>query len=73
MASGERGVPLVPHRDAGPGEFRLDVADPQLAEVEDAGGEHRVGSGAPRTLTGEPMELLLWLSGRRSVARVEVG
>ncbi len=37
------------------------------------GAEHRVGSGEPRTLTGEPMELLLWLSGRRDVARVEVG
>ena len=37
------------------------------------GVEHRVGSGDPRTLTGEPLELLLWLSGRRSVARVDAG
>jgi uncharacterized protein (TIGR03085 family) len=35
--------------------------------------EHRVGgSGTARTGTGEPLELLLWLSGRRSIARVEV-
>ena len=37
------------------------------------GVEHRVGSGDARTVTGEPLELLLWLSGRRSVARVDVG
>jgi uncharacterized protein (TIGR03085 family) len=36
--------------------------------------EHRVGPAAttPRTVSGEPLELLLWLSGRRPVARVEV-
>ena len=34
--------------------------------------ERRIGSGTPRTVTGEPLELLLWLSGRRDVARVEV-
>ena len=37
------------------------------------GVEHRVGTGEPRTVTGEPLELLLWLSGRRSVARVGSG
>jgi uncharacterized protein (TIGR03085 family) len=47
---------------------------PLLLRRSDAPGvEHRVGSGEPRTVTGEPMELLLWLSGRRSVARVDVG
>ncbi len=47
---------------------------PLLLRRSDAPGtEHRVGSGAPRTLTGEPLELLLWLSGRRDLARVEVG
>lgn len=33
--------------------------------------EKRVG-GAGRTVTGEPMELLLWAAGRRDVARVTV-
>jgi uncharacterized protein (TIGR03085 family) len=36
----------------------------------DAPGQ-RVGAGG-RTVTGEPLELLLWASGRRDVARVEV-
>jgi uncharacterized protein (TIGR03085 family) len=34
--------------------------------------EHRVGSGEPPTVTGQPLELLLWLSGRKDVARVAV-
>jgi uncharacterized protein (TIGR03085 family) len=35
--------------------------------------EKRVGSGEQaRTLTGEPLELLLWVSGRKDVARVAV-
>lgn len=34
---------------------------------------HRAGApGIAKTVTGEPLELLLWLSGRRDVARVEV-
>ena len=38
-----------------------------------AGVERRFGSGAPETVVeGEPLELLLWTSGRRDVARVEV-
>ena len=46
---------------------------PLLLRRSDAAGvEQRVGSGTPRTVTGEPLELLLWLSGRRDVARVEV-
>jgi uncharacterized protein (TIGR03085 family) len=37
------------------------------------GVERRFGrAGTPRTLVGEPLELLLFLSGRRSVARVDV-
>jgi uncharacterized protein (TIGR03085 family) len=35
----------------------------------DTGDERRVGGGAT-TLAGEPLELLLWISGRRDVARV---
>jgi uncharacterized protein (TIGR03085 family) len=35
------------------------------------GTEQRIDGGR-RTLTGEPMELLLWVSGRRDVARVTV-
>jgi uncharacterized protein (TIGR03085 family) len=35
------------------------------------GEEKRFGDGG-RTVAGEPMELLLWVSGRRDVARVEV-
>lgn len=37
----------------------------------DAPGEKRFGDGG-RTVEGEPMELLLWASGRREVARVTV-
>jgi uncharacterized protein (TIGR03085 family) len=38
-----------------------------------AGVERRFGSGSPETVVeGEPLELLLWTSGRRDVARVEV-
>jgi uncharacterized protein (TIGR03085 family) len=37
------------------------------------GVERRVGSGTPATtVEGEPLELLLWASGRRDVARVRV-
>jgi uncharacterized protein (TIGR03085 family) len=36
-----------------------------------AGVERRFGAGG-RTVEGEPMELLLWLSGRRDVAQVTV-
>jgi uncharacterized protein (TIGR03085 family) len=39
-----------------------------------AGVERRFGSGAPETVVeGEPLELLLWTSGRRDVARVTTG
>jgi hypothetical protein len=38
-----------------------------------AGVERRFGSGSPQTVVeGEPLELLLWTSGRRDVARVTV-
>jgi uncharacterized protein (TIGR03085 family) len=43
-----------------------------LRRSDATGVEHRVGPGTPRTVTGEPLELLLWLSGRRSIARVDV-
>jgi uncharacterized protein (TIGR03085 family) len=37
------------------------------------GVEKRVGSGTPATtVTGEPLELLLWASGRERAARVDV-
>ncbi|MGY1724231.1 TIGR03085 family metal-binding protein [Blastococcus sp. SYSU DS0533] len=36
------------------------------------GAEKRFGNGG-RTVTGEPLELMLWVSGRRAVARVEGG
>jgi uncharacterized protein (TIGR03085 family) len=36
------------------------------------GAEKRYGNGG-RTLVGKPLELLLWVSGRRDVARVTVG
>ena len=35
------------------------------------GEEKRLGAGG-RTLTGEPLELLLWAAGRRDAARVTV-
>ena len=38
------------------------------------GVERRYGSGTPETVVeGEPLELLLWASGRRDVARVTTG
>jgi hypothetical protein len=43
-----------------------------LRRTDVPGVEKRFGAGG-RTVEGEPMELLLWLSGRREVARVEVG
>ncbi|WP_116452808.1 TIGR03085 family metal-binding protein [Blastococcus litoris] len=36
------------------------------------GVEKRYGAGG-RTVEGEPLELLLWVSGRRDIARVDVG
>jgi uncharacterized protein (TIGR03085 family) len=54
-------------------DFARAARRPLLLRRSDATGvEHRVGSGTPRTVTGEPLELLLWLSGRRDVARVQV-
>ncbi|MGY1603746.1 TIGR03085 family metal-binding protein [Geodermatophilus sp. SYSU D00815] len=45
-----------------------------LRRADVPGREKRLGSGERRTvLTGEPLELLLWISGRRDVARVAVG
>jgi uncharacterized protein (TIGR03085 family) len=39
----------------------------------DTGAEKVVGGSSPSTtVAGEPLELLLWASGRRSVARVEL-
>jgi uncharacterized protein (TIGR03085 family) len=42
-----------------------------LRRTDSPGVEHRVGRGTA-TLAGEPLELLLWLTGRRDVARVDV-
>ena len=37
------------------------------------GVQRRYGSGTPETVVeGEPLELLLWASGREDVARVEI-
>jgi uncharacterized protein (TIGR03085 family) len=43
-----------------------------LRRSDATGVEHSVGSGTARVVTGEPLEVLLWLSGRREVARVDV-
>src|SRR3954452_10128254 len=43
-----------------------------LRRADVTGAERRVGSGREKVLTGEPLELLLWLSGRKDVARVAV-
>ena len=40
-----------------------------LRRTDGPGGDKRVGTGGP-TVAGDPMELLLWTSGRRDVARV---
>lgn len=42
-----------------------------LRRGDDPGVEKRLGAGG-RTVTGDPLELLLWASGRRTVARVTV-
>ena len=54
--------------------FARAVRRPTVLRRSDATGvEHRAGgSGTARVVTGEPLELLMWLSGRRSVARVDV-
>jgi uncharacterized protein (TIGR03085 family) len=40
----------------------------------DTGAEKRFGRGSsPTTVTGEPLELLLWTSGREDAAHVDVG
>ena len=44
-----------------------------LRRSDAAGVERRFGSGSPETVVeGEPLELLLWASGREDVARVTV-
>jgi uncharacterized protein (TIGR03085 family) len=44
-----------------------------LRRSDATGVQKRLGSGEPvTTLTGEPLELLLWASGREKVARVQV-
>ena len=44
-----------------------------LRRTDAPGVERRYGSGPPETVVeGEPLELLLWASGRQDVARVEV-
>jgi uncharacterized protein (TIGR03085 family) len=44
-----------------------------LRRADVPGTEKRIGSGEQeKVLTGEPLELLLWLSGRKDVARVAV-
>jgi uncharacterized protein (TIGR03085 family) len=42
-----------------------------LRRTDVPGVEKRIGRGGP-TLAGDPMELLLWTSGRRGVARVAI-
>ena len=42
-----------------------------LRRTDVPGAEKRVGKGGP-TLSADPMELLLWTSGRRGVARVAI-
>ena len=42
-----------------------------LRRTDAAGAEKRIGS-SDLTVAGEPLELLLWASGRRDVARVEL-
>lgn len=42
-----------------------------LRRTDGPGAEKRIGKAGP-TLAGDPMELLLWTSGRRDVARVAI-
>src|SRR3954470_5851996 len=61
-----RAVGLVARRAARGRTLVLPLADvPRL--------DKRLGSGEPvKTVTGEPLELLLWVSGRKDVARVAI-
>lgn len=44
-----------------------------LRRADVPGEEKRLGSGETvKTVTGEPLELLLWVSGRKDVARVAI-
>jgi uncharacterized protein (TIGR03085 family) len=44
-----------------------------LRRSDATGSERRIGrGGTTTTLVGEPLEILLWLAGRRAVARVDV-
>jgi uncharacterized protein (TIGR03085 family) len=44
-----------------------------LRRSDASGVQRRYGSGTPETVVeGEPLELLLWASGREDVARVEI-
>jgi len=42
-----------------------------LRRTDADGAEKRIGAGG-RTVAGEPLELLVWASGRRDVARATV-
>jgi hypothetical protein len=42
-----------------------------LRRTDAEGMERRIGAGG-RTVAGEPLELLLWVSGRTDVARVQI-
>src|SRR3954468_11593396 len=61
-----RAVGVLARRAAGKGRSLV------LRRADVTGAERRVGSGREKVLTGEPLELLLWLSGRKDVARVAV-
>jgi uncharacterized protein (TIGR03085 family) len=62
-----RAVGLVARRAAGKGATLV------LRRADVPGTEKRVGSGErEKVLTGEPLDLLLWLSGRKDTARVAV-
>lgn len=54
--------------------FSRALRRPTVLRRSDATGvEVRAGGpGEPRVVTGEPLELLLWVSGRRDVARVDL-
>ena len=66
-------LPMVTRRPTTPGPAGGLVARRTDVPAGSDGAEHPVRDGEPTTVvSGEPLEVLLWLSGRQLVARVEV-
>ena len=65
---GRRGLRQVPVA----GRLTIEWPDRERRVVAVGRGRHQVGVSAMATLSGEPGELLLWLTGRKAAAQVEL-